>query len=86
MAPTISASSLDGLVVADLDLHAAPRCEFWDNHRVSYLLEDGWVGLAPQPVVVGVEVCSGNDERKMDGLMTLRSATDGEGAKIDEHH
>lgn len=61
--PNLTSRSLvNWVILVDLNLHSTPRREFRDYDRVRNLLEDHRVGFAPESIVVGMEVCSGNDK------------------------
>ena len=59
---TTSGIVRNGLVLIDLDLNAALRCELRYEHTVGNLLEDDRIVLATKTVVEGVKVGSSDDE------------------------
>jgi hypothetical protein len=69
---TIAAATaaLNWLILGNLNLHSALRCELGDHNALRHLLvvADVWVAL--EPVVEGMEVRSRNNVRKVSGLIT----------------
>lgn len=71
MNPTIALVLRNRIVVVDLDFHATLWRELRNNDRVSNLAEDSRVGLAPKAVIKCMQVGSGDDVTKVDGLYKI---------------